>query len=122
MVSTQGEHVFISFRKYSDEERETNLFNLIITMQILFACAIITSKARVGSGFLVGQVHYLNEWLSRLLVSLAGWFRVGRAVLLSPYCQFKRLRVPYLLITQATTVIGLAQPQQAICLEPSPKV
>ena len=88
------------------------MFNLIITMQILFAGAIITSKARVGSGFLVGQVHYLNTGLSRLLVSLAGWFRVGRAVLLSLYCQFKRLRVPYLLITQATTVIGLAQPQR----------
>ena len=42
----------ISFRKQRDKKKENNLVTLIIKTQILFAHAIITSKARASSVFL----------------------------------------------------------------------
>ena len=47
----------ISFRKHRDEEKENNLLTLIVKVQILFACAIITSTARANS---VSQSSYRN--------------------------------------------------------------
>ena len=42
----------ISFRKYHDTKKKINLFTSIIEMQILSACAIITSTACASSVFL----------------------------------------------------------------------
>ena len=47
----------ISFRKYHDEKKESNLLTLIIKMQILFACATTTSTAHTSS---VSQSSYTN--------------------------------------------------------------
>ena len=38
----------ISFRKHRDQKKENNLLTLIIKMQILFAHAITTSRARAS--------------------------------------------------------------------------
>ena len=42
----------ISFRKYRNTKKKINLFTSTIEMQILFACAIVTSTARASSVFL----------------------------------------------------------------------
>ena len=85
-------------------KRESNLFTLIIKMQILFACAITASTARASSVFLSKETRILTNRRANFLLlcydiqkgfgdTVISYF----LVLSTNNVEFKRGNAPYLL-------------------------
>ena len=93
-------------------KRESNLFTLIIKMQILFACAITASTARASSVFLSKETRILTNRRANFLLlcydiqkgfgdTVISYF----LVLSTNNVEFKRGNAPYLLSSIGFTVL-----------------